>query len=678
MTNKLLFELGVEELPPKALKSMEEHVFNSMQVQLLEQGFAFLQLETFATPRRLGFLLSGLQVEQQGHTVEIKGPKVDASVQAIEGFARKWNVLPSDLERSESNNGSHFIIHKKEEGRHIESCIQPMLQRLLDTLPIPKRMRWGGGNIAFSRPVRWLVLMLNDAVVDATLLGVQSSNHTRGHRFHHPQLILLRSAGEYKLTLHAAKVMVNSAERKQSILQQIEKQMQSLKGAVVIDEELLDEVNALNEWPVAILCDFPENFLQIPKECLITSMRSNQKYFHLLDKEDALLPHFITVANIESNDPNKIKEGNERVIVPRLKDAEFFFNKDCSQQLESNSSMLHKMLFEKELGSIADKLGRMEIIAAGVIADQKGIDVNADFLFKAIKLCKCDLLTDMVGEFPSLQGVMGKYYALNDGYCNEIAYAIEQHYYPRYSGDSIPEGMLAQIISLADRVDTICGIFAIGKAPTGTSDPYALRRHAIAVLRIILEGKWAIDLQQLIVNTLTILHRYDSGLEKNILEFFMERLNNHFVEQGIAAQAIQAVRSINVYQPLDFENRLNAVVRFTKNPSAQVLSDANKRIANILAKVDFDVKVQTINADLFELPEEKELYNLLLANEGTNTIDYDTRFEELIEFEQPITAFFEKVMVMTEDMGRRNNRFALLAQVRQYFLSVADISCLQI
>ncbi len=672
----LLFELGVEELPAVALQKMEQSLYASVDKFLKNQGFEFDSLTTFATPRRLAFLIDQIEVQQPDKQSSVKGPKTNAPEAAIKGFANKHQQKIEDLKIDSINGQSHYVFQQSVKGTHIKSAIIECINQALQSLPIPKNMRWGDSAFLFSRPVRWVVLLLDDVVIPAELFGIQSANKTWGHRFHQgtDQGLVIDRAENYENVLKSAFVIANSAQRKHTIQGQLAKVAKQLDANVVVDSALLDEVNALVEWPVIIVGDFPERFLSMPKECLITTMSGNQKYFHVEDHSGQLMAKFITIANLESSDPACIKQGNERVIVPRLQDAEFFYNNDQQQPLMANYDKLSTMVFEKQLGTVLDKVERMAKLAKSW-AEQ--VDADVAQTETAVRLSKCDLLSAMVTEFPSLQGIMGRYYATKEGHPPAVSLAIDEHYQPRFAGDNIPQNTLGQLVALADKMDTICGIFAIGKQPTGTSDPYALRRSTLGVLRILIEGSLNFDLAAMIEHSLKVHKRYEQALATAILHFMLDRLTAYYDELGYRPQIIQSVKVLGITVPLDFDLRMQAIKAFSNHALAEQLSGANKRIANILKKnppksgFKFDPKK-------LELAEEKSLHQQLEQHHLGVYQNYHDRLEALLTLNDAIDAFFDRVMVMTDDESVKHNRLALLQRLRNAFLSVADIAYLQV
>ena len=684
----LLLEIGTEELPPKALLKLATAFANGMRNGLDKAELEFDEINYFATPRRLAVMVTGLDSAQTDKEVLKRGPAVKAAYNdageptpATLGFAKSCGADISELETMETDKGSWLTFLAQEKGKATIELIPEIAETALSRLPIPKRMRWGSGSIEFVRPVHWVVAMFGTETIDCSILGIQAGNQTFGHRFHHPDAIQLKSAENYLQQLEkTGKVIADFNRRKNMIKEAVEKVAKEIKGQAVIDESLLDEVTALVEWPVVFSGVFDDKYLVLPNEVLIATMQDHQKYFPVVDKKNNLLPCFIAVSNIESKSPDVIRLGNQRVISPRLSDAEFFWQRDNETTLADLSPKLADVVFQQKLGSLADKSERITSLAI-YMADLLGAD--SKLAACAASLSKCDLLTDMVGEFPELQGVMGRYYAINNGEEKEVATALEEQYMPRFAGDQIPQSKTGQIISIADKLDTLVGIFAIGKAPTGDKDPFALRRAALGVLRTMIEGQLELDLQACLNKA---VENYDAELTNDelasqIFDFMMERLRRYYIDQGISADNFEAVLMRKPVQPYDFHRRLNAVVQFRKLPEAESLAAANKRIGNILKQAK-NLDNKDFSVDLLQEDAEQKLAKALTSIKEKvipllDNSEYEHALSELAGLKDDVDTFFDDVMVMCEDEAVKNNRLALLNQLSNLFLKTADISRLQ-
>ena len=688
MSKDLLIEIGTEELPPKALKKLSLAFLTGFKMGLDKAELSFDSMKPFASPRRLALLVTAL-AEQTPHKIfERRGPALQAAfsedgcpTQAAIGFARSCGVEVEDLDKLETDKGSWLRYQSEQQGQATRQLIPDLVLAALEALPIPKRMRWGDLDSQFVRPVHWVVLLFGHEVIDAELLSVRAGRTTYGHRFHHPKPIEIPAPSEYEVLLESeGKVVADFDRRATTVRAQVESMAIELKGQAVINDALLEEVTAMVEWPVAVAGQFEERFLAVPQEALISTMAANQKYFHLVDAQNRLMPYFITVSNIESRDETKVRAGNERVIRPRFADAEFFWNQDRKQRLDTRLEQLKTVIFQQQLGTLYDKTQRVAKLAA-TIATQ--LDADKQQAIRAAELSKCDLLTAMVGEFPTLQGVMGRYYAQHDGEATAVAEAIDQHYRPRFAGDALPEGVISQAVALADRLDTLVGIFAIGQLPTGDKDPYALRRAALGVLRIMIESKVDLDLHQLLTQA---AQHFDNavGADKAVepvMEFILDRLHAYYQEQGIRPDVLDAVTALNPVRPVDINQRIHAVNAFRQLPEAESLAAANKRSSNILKKVK-GVLPKTIKPDLLAEEAEQQLYQAL--TDITKTVgpllarsDYESALQKLADLRKPVDTFFDDVMVMVDDARLRDNRIALLNQLHGLFLQVADISRLQ-
>lgn len=688
MSKDLLIEIGTEELPPKALKKLSLAFLAGFKSGLEKTELSFTSIKPFASPRRLALLVSELAEQTPHRHIERRGPALQAAfgddgcpTQAAIGFARSCGVEVEDLEKLETDKGSWLMFRSEQPGQATARLIPDLVLAALEALPIPKRMRWGNLDSQFVRPVHWVVLLFGDAVIEAELLSARAGRTTYGHRFHHPEAIEIPAPSEYEVLLESeGKVIADFDRRVTTVRAQIESLAMELKGQAVIDDTLLEEVTAMVEWPVAVAGQFEARFLAVPQEALISTMAANQKYFHLVDQQHRLMPYFITVSNIESRDESKVRAGNERVIRPRFADAEFFWNQDRKQRLESRLEQLKSVIFQQQLGTLYDKAQRVARLAA-MIAGQLGADKQ--LAIRAAELCKCDLLTNMVGEFPNLQGIMGRYYAQHDGEPAAVAEAIDQHYRPRFAGDTLPHGIISQAVALADRLDTLVGIFAIGQLPTGDKDPYALRRAALGVLRILIESEIDLDLHQLLTEA---AQHFDKTVGANkaveaVMEFILDRLRAYYQEQGIRPDVLDAVTALKPVRPVDINQRIHAVNAFRQLPEAESLAAANKRSGNILKKVEGKLP-DAISPDLLAEEAEQNLYQAL--TELTKTVgpmlarsDYEPALQQLAGLRKPVDTFFDDVMVMVDDTRLRDNRIALLNQLHSLFLQVADISRLQ-
>jgi glycyl-tRNA synthetase beta chain len=687
MNSACLIEIGTEELPPRALQSLAQNFAKQVEQGLSENKLAPAAVEVFATPRRLAMLLRDTPLQQADQLIEKRGPALDAAFdkdgkpsRAALGFAGSCGVELDQLERRETAKGSWLYFSATRAGRSLQDLLPELVANALTGLPIPKRMRWGDRSDEFVRPVKWLVMMIDSQVVDAEIFGLRSGNRSFGHRFHAPGSLEITSAGEYEqILLSAGKVIASFERRRDSIRDLVEQAATQLGGMAHIENALLDEVTALVEYPVVVCGQFEEKFLELPTEVLVMTMQENQKYFALFDSDGALLPHFIAIANIDSRKPEVVASGNERVIRPRFADAGFFFAQDRKQGLDVMRFRLDSVVFQKKLGSLGDKTNRIirlaKYIASHLSADQ-------DLVRRAADLCKADLMSDMVAEFPKLQGVMGRYYAQYQQEATSVCTAIEQHYWPRHAGDQLPQNAVAQAIALADRLDSLVGIFAIGEKPGGDKDPFALRRAALAVLRIIVENRLALDLTELCQ---VAADGYINQIEAHpaiaeVIEFVFDRQRAFYQEQGIGFDVVDAVAYSRPGLLYDCDLRIRAVQEFQHHEAAQALAAANKRISNILKKQQ--QVMSAITQDLLQENAEKQLFNQLQAlKEGVaeqfSQGNYLRGLEQLAELRPAVDLFFDEVMVMVDDVAVRDNRLALLDQLLQSFRLVADFSRIQ-
>ncbi len=684
--NDLLFELGSEELPPKSLLKLSNALLSGIETGLKEAELNYQSAHAYATPRRLAVIIKGLDSAQPDKTVEKRGPAVQAAFaddgtpsKAAEGFARGCGTTVENLGRLKTDKGEWLAFIQDVKGLTSEQLIPGIINKSIQLLPIAKRMRWGSYNTEFVRPVHWCLLVFGETVIETEILGLKTSNLTHGHRFHAPQAIAIRNADEYLSSLKLeGKVIADFAQRQAIIEEKANAAAATVNGIAHIEADLLEEIAALNEWPVPVLGNFDSRFLELPNEVLITTMQSNQKYFPLKNAAGDLLPHFITFSNIESSRPQSIQEGNERVIMPRLADAEFFWNQDRKQKLEDRVASLETIVFQKTLGTLADKTQRVEKLAEHIA---ELINADVKLAQRAAHLAKTDLMTDMVGEFASLQGIVGRYYALADNEPEEVAVAIEEQYFPKQSGSPTPSSTTGQILSLAEKIDTLSGIFSANLIPSGDKDPYALRRATLGSLRIIIENQLDLDIVELIDYALA---QFNHDFDKNkthqlIVDFVFERLKGYSLDHGHTADEFDAVFAVKPAKPLDFIQRLQAVKAFRALPEAESLAAANKRIINILKKSETEA-ADSISG-LIET-EEKTLH--AAAIESAQAIqpllqgkDYQATLTRLAQLKDDVDAFFDHVMVNTDDLQLRASRLALLSMLSSQFLEIADISRLQ-
>ncbi|MBS1212062.1 MAG: glycyl-tRNA synthetase subunit beta [Proteobacteria bacterium] len=686
-TRDLLFELGTEELPPKSLPVLASALKTSVENGLstaLKHG----EVLVFATPRRLGLLVRDLAIKQPDYEIEKRGPAINAAftpdgtpTKATEGFARSCGTTVDQLFTQKTDKGEWLFFKEKKKGATAAELLPRILNQALLALPIAKRMRWGAGTAEFVRPAHWAVLLFGDEVIEAEILGLKAGRSTLGHRFHSSQPIELNSPGEYAERLRTeGQVIASFAERRERIRTLAEEAAARVGGVAHIEPDLLDEVTALVEWPVPVLGNFEARYLALPAEVLITTMQENQKYFPVKDAKGALLPHFITFSNVASSRLDTVREGNERVVRPRLSDAEFFWNQDRKKTLAQRVVELGSITFQKTLGSMLDKTHRVQRLAAHIA---ESLEIESAWVERAALLAKADLLTEMVGEFTNLQGTMGRYYALAEGEPEEIAAAIEEQYLPKVSGGPLPVTRTGQILALAEKIDTLAGIFSAGLIPTGDKDPYALRRAALGVIRILTECGLSLDLEDLLGFALDRLgHEFDKGATAAALrDFILERLRGYSLEKGYRHDEIDAVLSLFGRNPLDYASRLQAVREFRRLPEAESLASANKRIRNILRKAEEEFAANVDDHALWELEEKALLRAARDAEEAILPLmharDYTAALCRLAVLREPVDAFFDGVMVMAEDAVLRTNRLGLLAIVDALFMNIADISRLQ-
>jgi len=686
-TQNFLVEIGTEELPPKALKTLATSFADNVEAELNQAGLTFSKIEWFAAPRRLAVKVLNLATQQPSKEIEKRGPAVSAAfdaegkpTKAAEGWARGCGITVEQAERIATDKGEWLVHRAKIEGQPTKNLLNDIVANALAKLPIPKPMRWADKTVQFIRPVHTVTMLLGDELIEGEILGVASARTIRGHRFLGEKEFQIQHADQYpQLLREKGSVVADFNERKAEILAKSQAKATVLGGVADIEESLLEEVTSLVEYPNVLAAKFEERFLAVPAEALVYTMKGDQKYFPIYDKDGKLLPHFIFVSNINPEDPTAIIEGNEKVVRPRLTDAEFFFKTDLKQKLVDRLPRLETVLFQQQLGTLKDKTDRIEQLA-GEIAKQIGADEAK--AKRAGLLSKCDLMTNMVFEFTDTQGVMGMHYARHDGEDEEVAVALNEQYMPRFAGDELPKSLVASAVALADKFDTLTGIFGIGQAPKGSADPFALRRAALGALRIIVEKNLPLDLEDLVKKSAALFG--DKLTNKNVVadvvDFMLGRFRAWYQDEGIAVDVIQAVLARRPTRPADFDARVRAVSHFRTLDSAEALAAANKRVANILAKAEGDIGA--IDVALCVEPAEQELAQsvLSLAKEVQPLIaqgEYTAVLDKLAGLRQPVDNFFDNVMVNAEDAKLRQNRLAILNTLQGLFLQVADISLLQ-
>ncbi|MFC4818968.1 glycine--tRNA ligase subunit beta [Dokdonella ginsengisoli] len=704
----LLIELGTEELPPKALDELAAAFATGVCEGLARRGVAadVAGAKTYCSPRRLAVLVPGVAAQQPVQKSEVLGPYLNigldangAPTPALAGFAAKNGVAVEQLQRVADAKGERFVARSEKPGQPTSALLSDIVTEALKALPIPKPMRWGDHDYAFVRPAHWLVMLHGATVVDGEVLGLASGRISRGHRFHHPQPVHVADADSWLDSLRAAKVLADPAERRERVREEVARAAKETGGVPRLSEALREEIANLTEWPVAIACAFEREFLTVPQEALVTTMETNQKFVPVFDGEGRLTERFIGVANIESKDPAEIRKGYERVIRPRFADAKFFWDEDLKAKLSANQEALKNVTYQQALGSVWDKSVRVAELAR-VIGNRVGVD--AGLATHAAALSKCDLMTRMVGEFPELQGVMGRYYATANGENAEVAQALDEFYRPRYAGDAIAQGRVGQVLAVAERIDTLAGIFAVGLKPSGNKDPFALRRAALGLARTLIEAPLALDLPAQFAEALAALPEsalasglpkgkdgkppvLDAGarrdqLARELYDFVLDRLRGYYADRGLSGEAFEAVRALEPADLSDFDQRLRAVVEFAALPESQSLAAANKRIGNILRQAGATAS-GTVDETLLEAGAERELAAALAAaqTDAAPLIaarDYVGLLKRLASLREPVDRYFTDVMVMAEDEKVRANRLALLAGLRSLFLRVADVSLL--
>ncbi|WP_288533177.1 glycine--tRNA ligase subunit beta [uncultured Haemophilus sp.] len=686
-TQNFLVEIGTEELPPKALKTLATSFADNVEAELNQAGLTFDKIEWFAAPRRLAVKVLNLATQQPSKEIEKRGPAVSAAfdaegkpTKAAEGWARGCGITVDQAERIATDKGEWLVHRAKIEGQPTKNLLNGIVANALAKLPIPKPMRWADKTVQFIRPVHTVTMLLGDELIEGEILGVASARTIRGHRFLGEKEFEIQHADQYpQLLREKGSVVADFNERKAEILAKSQAKATALGGVADIEESLLEEVTSLVEYPNVLAAKFEERFLAVPAEALVYTMKGDQKYFPIYDKDGKLLPHFIFVSNINPEDPTAIIEGNEKVVRPRLTDAEFFFKTDLKQKLVDRLPRLETVLFQQQLGTLKDKTDRIEQLA-GEIAKQIGADEAK--AKRAGLLSKCDLMTNMVFEFTDTQGVMGMHYARHDGEDEEVAVALNEQYMPRFAGDELPKSLVASAVALADKFDTLTGIFGIGQAPKGSADPFALRRAALGALRIIVEKNLPLDLEDLVKKSAALFG--DKLTNKNVVadvvDFMLGRFRAWYQDEGIAVDVIQAVLARRPTRPADFDARVRAVSHFRTLDSAEALAAANKRVSNILAKAD--AAIGEINLTACVEPAEKALAEAVLAlrTEVQPLIakgDYTAVLDKLANLRAPVDNFFDNVMVNAEDPALRQNRLAILNTLQGLFLQVADISLLQ-
>ena len=686
-TQNFLVEIGTEELPPKALKTLATSFADNVEAELNQAGLSFDKIEWFAAPRRLAVKVLNLATQQPSKEIEKRGPAVSVAfdaegkpTKAAEGWARGCGITVDQAERIATDKGEWLVHRAKIEGQPTKNLLNDIVANALAKLPIPKPMRWADKTVQFIRPVHTVTMLLGDELIEGEILGVASARTIRGHRFLGEKEFEIQHADQYpQLLREKGSVVADFNERKAEILAKSQAKATALGGVADIEESLLEEVTSLVEYPNVLAAKFEERFLEVPAEALVYTMKGDQKYFPIYDKEGKLLPHFIFVSNINPEDPTAIIEGNEKVVRPRLTDAEFFFKTDLKQKLVDRLPRLETVLFQQQLGTLKDKTDRIEQLA-GEIAKQIGADEAK--AKRAGLLSKCDLMTNMVFEFTDTQGVMGMHYARHDGEDEEVAVALNEQYMPRFAGDELPKSLVASAVALADKFDTLTGIFGIGQAPKGSADPFALRRAALGALRIIVEKNLPLDLEDLVKKSTALFgdKLTNQNVVTDVVDFMLGRFRAWYQDEGIAVDVIQAVLARRPTRPADFDARVRAVSHFRTLDSAEALAAANKRVSNILAKAD--AAIGEINLTACVEPAEKALAEAVLAlrTEVQPLIakgDYTAVLDKLANLRAPVDSFFDNVMVNAEDLALRQNRLAILNTLQDLFLQVADISVLQ-
>lgn len=686
-----LVEIGTEELPPKALRNLMNAFAGNLQKALDNARLEHAAVSAYASPRRLAVIVASLGFAQADEELVVKGPPVSVAYDdagkitpAGNAFAKKCGVEPEALDRLTNDKGEWLCFRSLERGQKTAELIPGLVESALEELPIPRRMRWGDGEAEFVRPVHWIVLLHGKKVIAGSVMSVPAGRMTRGHRFHAPGEISIDEPAKYLSLLKKARVLADFDVRQKTIVEAVEKAAKEAGGEPVASAALYDEVTALTEWPVPLLGSFDKSFLSLPKEVIVATLTSHQRYFPVADKSGDLLPRFITIANLVSKAPDRVRDGNERVIRARLADAAFFWESDRRVRLADRRDALRDVVYQRGLGSINDKSARVAKLAV-TAGSQVGVETPA--IERAAALAKCDLLTGMVGEFPELQGVMGGYYAAADGEPGAVAEAIGEQYLPRFAGDALPETVAGQALAIADKLDTIAGIFALGKKPSGNRDPFGLRRSALGIVRIIIERGLDLDINALVAATVAdqpVRDKDEKELSESLYDFITERMRAYYLDRktGLTPEMFAAVMAKRPVSLLDFDERLKAVAAFVKLEPASSLAAANKRIGNILKQAGVDGGA-SIDQSLITEPAETVLFeSVVKAQQAVAPLlesrDYTNVLTTLADLRDPVDGFFDDVMVMTDDEALRNNRLALLAELRAMFLNVADVSRLSI
>ncbi len=688
MHRDFLFELGVEELPTALVSVLAKALASYLTTALLKEKINHKKVESFATPRRLAVLIHDMDVLQPDKTISRRGPSVLSSTDqegkpgpALLGFAKSCGVAVSELSIVKTDKGEWWHYEAVVPGVPTEDLLPNMIDDALKALPIPKLMRWGQGDESFARPIHWALLLFGTEIISADILGVKTGRQSYGHRFHHPQAVNIPTPQSYETALKDAFVIANFTIRRQLIAQQVQQLAKAHQYEVVMPDELLDVVTSIVEWPEALLAQFDKEFLNIPPEVLIASMQSHQKCFALCDRQGQLVPYFITVANIVSKNQQQVINGNERVMRARLSDAAFFYRQDQRQKLSEYLSFTASVVYQEKLGSLQDKVYRMKALMDCFI---EPLQLNREHAMRAVMLSKCDLMTGMVGEFPELEGLMGCYYARHDGEDESVALAMDEQYKPRFAEDSLPKTDLGRALSLVDRLDTLVGLFAIGQKPTGDKDPYKLRRHALAVARLLLSIKAPLNLSTLITYA---LHGYDGRIKPNqmvmaeVKQFILDRLQSFYLNQGLKEEFVLSVRACQEDWLFDLDKRVKALQTFVSMPAAVSLSAACKRVNNILQQVNIDSNDDTVDEALLKESAEKALFSQIKRVEQTvaplyTAGEYSNILQELSGLREVVDAFFEQVLVMVDDHRQKANRLQLLIRMQHLLKGVADISLL--
>lgn len=691
MLNDLLFELGTEELPSGAVWPLADALANNMVTGLAKANIQHGNVYRYATPRRLAFLIHDVQTKQPGQTISRRGPAVAASVDAdgkplpaLLGFAKSCGVDVDKLTTTKTDKGEWWVYNAVSAEANTRDLLPELINEAITQLPIAKPMRWGGGETLFARPVHWAILLFGSEVVKASVLGVTTGQQSFGHRFHHPGAVNIENPRDYEMVLKKAFVIADFAARRQIVIEQVQQLAAAHQCKAVMPESLVDEVTSIVEWPEALLANFEQEFLDVPAEALIAAMQSHQKCFALRDKQEHLVPHFITVANIASSHTQQVIKGNEKVMRARLSDAAFFYRQDKRQTLSQYGATMGSVVFQAKLGSLQDKTLRLQSLMEYLAPL---LELDKSQASRAAELSKCDLMTGMVGEFPELQGLMGYYYAHHDGEAEVVARALDEQYMPRFAADQLPQSTLGLALSLADRIDTLVGAFAIGQKPTGVKDPFKLRRHALAVVRLLIATPAAINLSTLIDYSRSTYGQQLTTIDVAFAElkpFILERMQSFYQGQGISSELVQAVRVRQDEWFFDIDKRINALVAFVNLPEAASLSAACKRVNNLLQQTSFiAAETQAINLSLLESNAEKGLFECIETVEKSvaplySAGNYGKILNQLASLREPVDAFFEHVMVMVDDQSIKNNRLYLLARLQGLLQGVADISLLGI